>query len=293
MAPERSVFSVLGAGLPTATNWLDVEWVLTLFELCSNGIEFLEFQIWASTVARGIHCTPDVTTHAKAPVLPGAWGVSQVLGTKLPGVENWLNMQWLKALFTLKSRGVKFAAFRSWSRNVAVGSPFSPEMDSSRRPLGLVESLPNLLLDKQALQHKSLELAKFVEKLDHSRFYEREYLEDIKAHLEELKTLYWRRSDVTVTIQAKLGGNGVPERVHEVYMSKPQVHGRIVEVVTEGSNCKPWVLRCGNSIGVHGSKKAARMIAIIRECIDPFFDPDTRKRTRLDDATERLQKSKI
>lgn len=91
-------------------------------------------------------------------------------------------------------------------------------------------------------------------------------MEDIKAHLEKHRLLYWKRLDATIIIQARLGladVNGVPHRVRELYDSNPLVHGSDCELVESGSNCKPWVMRSGNSIGVHGCKKAARMIAIM------------------------------
>jgi len=88
--------------------------------------------------------------------------------------------------------------------------------------------------------------------------------------------LYWKRFDVMITIRARLGlgdVNVVPQRVRDFYDSKPLLYGSDC-VVEEGSNCKPWVMQCGNFIAACGIKKAARMIAIIKEHIDPSFDPE-------------------
>jgi len=157
-----------------------------------------------------------------------------------------------------------------------MGKPFTLNVVASSRKRALVESLPNLLENKEALKFKSPELAHYVAGLDHNRFYDKEYLKEIKAHMENNKFFFWKRLDVTICIQPRLSltENGVPQRIREFYNSNPLVHGSGCELVESGSNYKPWVMRCGNSIGAHGIKKAARMIAIIKEHVDPCFDPD-------------------
>lgn len=89
--------------------------------------------------------------------------------------------------------------------------------------------------------------------------------------------VYWKRLDVKITIEVTKSlahFNDVPYRIRDFYISKPSVHRCVCEVVEEGSSCRAWVMRCGNSIGAYRTKKAARMIAIIKEHIDPSFDPE-------------------
>lgn len=48
----------------------------------------------------------------------GACGVSRILGKGLPTVTNWLDVNWLVALFALSLHGVEFHALQPWAREV-------------------------------------------------------------------------------------------------------------------------------------------------------------------------------
>ena len=146
-------------------------------------------------------------------------------------------------------------------------------------PRGLYEVLPNLLRDKVSLQFKHPELQSYISALDERRFYDKAYLEGVKAHMEQHRLVFWKRVDVTITIDPGLSSSGVtahgvPWRVLEFYHSYPGGGMYRCAVVQEGSNLKPWVMRCGSSEGTHGIKRVARMIAIIKEHVDPDFDPE-------------------
>ncbi|KAG0612247.1 hypothetical protein M758_6G013000 [Ceratodon purpureus] len=151
-------------------------------------------------------------------------------------------------------------------------------------PRGLFEVLPNLLKDKTALHFKHPELRSYINGLDERRFHDKLYLEGVKAHMEQHRLLFWKRLDVTITVEPGLSSsaargkgvtaNGVPQRVLDFFHSRPDKEGCICKIVEEGSNLKPWVMQCGDSVGVHGIKRVARMIAIIRRHIDPDFDPE-------------------
>lgn len=155
-------------------------------------------------------------------------------------------------------------------------------MVTTVRPRGLVEVLPNLLRDKAALKYKHPELQAYISKLDECRFYEKPYLEGVKAHMEKQRLVFWKRLDVTIMVEPALGlfagrvravtSTGTPQRVLDFYHTNPASEGRECAVVEVGSNLRPWVMRCGSSLGVHGTKRVARMIAIIKECVDPDFD---------------------
>jgi hypothetical protein len=149
-------------------------------------------------------------------------------------------------------------------------------------PRGLCEVLPNLLRDKVSLQFKHPELQSYISGLDERRFYDKAYLEGVKAHMEQHRLQFWKRVDVTITIdpalsssaKPRLTAHGVPWRVLEFYHSYPRGGDHICVVMQQGSNLKPWVMRCGSSEGVHGIKRAARMIAVIKEHVDPDFDAE-------------------
>ncbi|KAG0612250.1 hypothetical protein M758_6G013300 [Ceratodon purpureus] len=212
----------------------------------------------------------------------GACGVSRILGTTMPTRDNWLDTEWVSALHGLSSRGVTLAAFQLWCRNVSLGNPIAPDMDTHTRKRGLVEVLPNLFLNKEALLSKLPALRLFVSGLEEHRFHEEAYLQEIKAYLEVHKLMYWGRPDVTIVVRCRLSPSekGVPVRVQQFYSRVLPIDKRASCVtLQEGSKgtsdyIRPWIMQCGSSIGIHRTKKVARMIAIIKHHLDPSFDPE-------------------
>lgn len=213
----------------------------------------------------------------------GAWSVSRILGTTMPTRENWLDMEWVKALHGLSSSGVTVAAFQSWCRNVSLGSQFTPNVDAVHsRKRELVEVLPNLFLNKEALMSKTPSLRAYISGLDEHRFHEEAYLQETKAYLELHRVMYWGRHDVEFRMQRRLSPSekSVPERIREFYSRVVPIDKQALCVtVQEGTlvspdSYRPWIVRCGSSTGDHRTKKVARMIAIIKEHVDPSFDPE-------------------
>lgn len=50
---SNEMLRVLGKELPTVTNWLDENWLQTLFGLSMHGVEFHVFQSWTREVTGG------------------------------------------------------------------------------------------------------------------------------------------------------------------------------------------------------------------------------------------------
>ena len=278
----QGVSRILGTTMPTREKFLDLEWVEALHGLSSRGVTLAAFQSWARKVALEDPFTPDMDSiHSRKSCLDGsARGVSRILGTTMPTREKFLDLEWVEALHGLSSRGVTLAAFQSWARKVALGDPFTPDMDSIHsRKSGLEEVLPDLFLNKVALMSKTPTLRLYISRLNQRRFHEEAYLKEIKAHFELYKFKYWGRLDVTITVRCKLE-KGVPKRVREFYDRVSPYHQQaICETVQEGAPktpdyIQPWIMRCGSFTGSHRTKKVARMIAIIKRFVDPSFDPE-------------------
>lgn len=187
---------------------------------------------------------------------------------------------WITKLYEiLKSRVVSPEALVRYFKIVATGGTVTePIHDSVTNGASLdtprsfrVYQVPHILRSPQIGKGFTAEFVEYAKRFTGPDFSIRTIMDDARRILMANRVKYFGDELCEVVVDIPDFGK-IRATVRDAFeMIDPNFRGQACIVLSPGSNLKEWVVQVGKGVGSARTKKEARMIAMVRDQIDPDF----------------------